>query len=309
MFVEIRKKGKKKKYYLVHPVREGKKVTKIIRFLGQNLSKQDLEKKRKIAEKYILEQLKLYREIRDPFLNVLSEEEINQIKNLEKKISFKITHLNKAKWRRFSQLFSYNTNAIEGSTLTLKEVTNLDTKEPYKPTRDISEAKGVIEAIDYIRKTKTHISIAVLQRLHKIVFTKTKSFAGKFRPKGVEVVIRDGFGYIVHRGAPSEKVEKLLKELASWYTAHKKKYPGLLLAAVVHNQFENIHPFQDGNGRVGRLILNNILIKHNLPPVDIEFTNRKEYYLALQAYQNEGKIRPMLDLIIKEYRKLNKKLR
>ncbi len=58
------------------------------------------------------------------------------------------------------------------------------------------------------------------------------------------------------------------------------------LAAVVHNQFEMIHPFQDGNGRVGRILLNNILLKNGLPPLNIELRNRREYYSALQAHEN-----------------------
>ena len=82
----------------------------------------------------------------------------------------------------------------------------------------------------------------------------------------------------------------------------------MLLAAVVHNQFENIPPFQDGNGRVRRLLLNYILLKHRLPPVNIGLNNRSEYYTSLQAYQNEGDIRPTLDLILKEYKILKKEL-
>jgi Fic family protein len=94
-----------------------------------------------------------------------------------------------------------------------------------------------------------------------------------------------------------------------WYDANRYKYPPLLLAAVIHNQFENIHPFQDGNGRVGRLLLNNILLKHSLPPVDIEFRNRAEYYRSLQVYEKDGNIRPTIELLLKEYRRLRSKLR
>ena len=100
----------------------------------------------------------------------------------------------------------------------------------------------------------------------------------------------------------------MLEELVEWYNKHKNKYPPILLAAVVHDQFENIHPFADGNGRVGRLLLNNILIKHNLPPVNISIRNRREYYEALQEYQKKGNIRQTLNLIIKEYKLLKKEL-
>ncbi len=141
-----------------------------------------------------------------------------------------------------------------------------------------------------------------------MVFKNSKPFAGEFR-KGTEVAVCDAYGNIIHRGAPSEKIVELLKELISWYNRSKKKYPPLVLAAVVHNQFENIHPFQDGNGRVGRLLLNNILLKRGLPPVNIELRNRAEYYEALEMYEKERNIRPTLELTLKEYRALKRLLK
>ncbi len=166
----------------------------------------------------------------------------------------------------------------------------------------------VAEAVDYIRRTEEHVSLKLIRELHKIVFKNSKSFAGDFREKGVEVIVADAYGNIIHRGAPSEQVAELLKELIRWYNRNKEKWPPLVLAAVVHNQFEMIHPFQDGNGRVGRLLLNNILLKHNLPPLNIELRNMAQYYAALQAYENDHNIRPTLDLMIKEYRALKKML-
>ena len=118
------------------------------------------------------------------------------------------------------------------------------------------------------------------------------------------MVITDAMGNIVHRGAPSGHVVSLLKELVSWYNKNRKKYPPIVLAAVVHNQFENIHPFRDGNGRVGRLLLINILLKHRMPPLNIELKNRRKYYAALQEYQNNHNIRPMIELMLKEYKRI-----
>jgi len=100
----------------------------------------------------------------------------------------------------------------------------------------------------------------------------------------------------------------LLNELVKWYNKHKNKYPALVLAAVVHNQFENIHPFRDGNGRVGRILLNNILIKHNLPPINIDFKKRLEYYATLQSYQKEHNLKPTIELFLNEYKELKKKI-
>ncbi|MBU4246506.1 MAG: Fic family protein [Nanoarchaeota archaeon] len=303
MHVEIRARGKKKKYYLAHSIRKGSKVKKISFYLGSDLSKTELAQKKKHAELIILERIKSQKIIRDPFRIILSEEELNEIKALEAKGKIRIAHLSDADWAKFAQLFTYDTNAIEDSTVTAKEVKDILEKDklPKKPKYEISETYGVSDAIGYIRTTKEHISLNLIKKLHEIVFKNSKTFAGQYREKGTEVSVIDADGTVVHQGAPSQYITSLLEELETWYGKNRKKYPPFILAAVVHNQFENIHPFQDGNGRVGRLLLNNILIKHNFPPVNIELRNRKEYYSALQEYEN-GNLRPTIELIIKEYK-------
>jgi len=312
MFVEIRQEGKKKKFYLTHSFREESKVYKVRRYLGANLSSKKLEKLKKRAEVLIKEQIKSYKAIRDPFKYSLSTEELNQLKSLDINKTIQIKHLTDVDWLNFTERFTYDTNAIEGSTVTFSEVKKIVEKDSwpkYASKSEISETYGVADGIKYIRKTKTHISIELIKTLHKITFKNSKLFAGKLRPKGIEVGIKDRLGNIIHRGAPSHKVRDLLNDLVEWHKKNKKKYSPLVLAVVAHNQFETIHPFQDGNGRVGRLLLNNILLKNNLPPVNIQLKNRQKYYLALQAYQKLGNIRPMLELVLKEYKNLKKQLR
>lgn len=312
MFIEKRKRGKRTNYYLVHSFREDGKVKKIRRFLGSNLSDSELKEKRKQAEQIIREQIRIYKSIRDPLKTVLKKEEVEKLRELESKGRIHVSHLSAEDWERFTEDFVYDTNAIEGSTVTQGEVRKILRKDkwPEEGTRgEISETYGVAEAVKYIRETKTHISLKLVKKLHYIVFMNSKDFAGEFRKKGEEVAVTDGRGRILHRGAPSQKVRGLLKELVSWYKNNKKRYPPITLASVVHNQFENIHPFLDGNGRVGRLLLNNILIKHSLPPVNIHFTKRKDYYYTLQEYQKRGNIRPTIELILEEYGKLKKSIK
>jgi Fic family protein len=147
--------------------------------------------------------------------------------------------------------------------------------------------------------------LELIKDLHRIVFKNSKPLAGETRQKsGVEVSIVDALGKVVHSGAPASQVDALLRKLVRWYRDNSEKYSPFVLAAVVHNQFETIHPFQDGNGRVGRLLLINILLKQKLPPLNIELENRVEYYEALRAYQTTGNIRPTLELMLKEYRRL-----
>lgn len=309
MNLEIRKQGKRKKYYLAHSFREGNKIRKIRRYLGVNLSEKDIESLKKRAEILILEQAEAYKSISDPLKHILTPRELLLLKNLEAKGQIRIKHLSEQEWEKFTELFTYNTNAIEGSEVTQKEVKEIleENKWPKEIEKeDISETYGVAHAVRYIRTTNEQLSLSMIKKLHSIIFQNSKEFAGKFRAKGIEVVIRDKLGTIIHKGAPSNSVEGLLRELVIWYNENRKKYPPLLLAAVVHNQFENIHPFQDGNGRVGRLLLNNILLRHKLPPVNIGLSNRAKYYAALQDYEKRGNIRPTIDLILREYNELKK---
>jgi Fic family protein len=310
MHVEIRKTAKRTKYFLAHSYREGAKVHKFRKYLGQDLKPQLLEERKKIAEKLILEEIHRYRIIKDPLQVELSDEEIRSIRTLEAKIPSKIVHLSERDWKEFSEIFTYNTNAIEGSRLNREEVKELLEKDrwPDKSKEDIAEAFGVDEAISYIRDTKEHISLELIKRMHKIIFRNSKPFAGRFRKKGEEVVVMDGQGHVVHSGAPQARITYLLRELIRWYGRNKDRYPGLVLGAVVHNQFENIHPFADGNGRVGRVLLNNILIKQGLPPLNIDFNNRMEYYATLQAYEKGHDLKPTIKLYMKEYSSLNKRL-
>lgn len=308
MNIEKRKVGKRAKYYLAHSFREGKKVHKIRKYLGADLDSSLLEERKKKAEILIIEEIRKYNIIKDPLHIELSEKEIEDVKKLQKKVPLNISHLSEKQWAVFSELFTYNTNAIEGSQLNNNEVKQVlkENKWPNKSKTDIAEAYGVNEAIAFIRQTKEHISINLIKEIHKIVFKNSKSFAGQLRQPGEEVVVTNTSGEVVHEGAPQSRVLYLLKELVSWYNEHKTKYPVLVLAAVVHNQFENIHPFADGNGRVGRILLNNILIKHNLPPININFDKRVEYYASLQAYEKNHDLKPTIDLFMKEYKELKK---
>lgn len=309
MYIEKRKYCGKRKYWLSHSFREGGKIHKIRKLLGIDLSSEVLEDRKKKAEQLILEEINKYKIIKDPLHDKISKEEVEFIKRLQLEEDLKVIHLSEEQWKTFSEIFSYNTNAIEGSELSKKETKEVIENGVWpveKSKEDIAKALGVNDAINFIRKTKEHISLDLIKKIHHIVFKNSKNFAGELRKLGQEVVVRTGSGIIVHEGAPSSRVVTLLNGLINWYNKHKSEYPGILLAAVVHNQFENIHPFADGNGRVGRILLNNILLKNSLPPVNIDLKNQREYYETLQAYEKEEDIRPAIELILKEYKNLKK---
>ena len=312
MYLEQRKTKKGVKYYLAHSFREGGKVHKSRVYLGSNLDPKVLSERQLRAKDLLSQQLNSFKIIRSPINYKFSKREQELVKKLKDKAKLKVIHLTEQDWDRFTELFTYNTNAIEGGTITQEEVFDIlaQNKWPHtKPKEDISETYGVAEAIRFIRKTKEHLSLDLMLELHRIIFNNSKSYAGQFRKRGTEVGIKDWAGNIVHLGAPSGRVFALLTELVKWYRQNKNKLPPIVLAAVIHNQFVYIHPFEDGNGRVGRLLMNNILIKNKMPPVNIQMENRKEYYEVIRLFQRDGDLRPTIELMLKEFKKLEKELK
>lgn len=295
MFVEIRESGKKRKYYLVHSYREDGKVKRISRYLGSNLTENKLSELRRQAERHILDEVK-----EKSMLDFeLTKEQIEQFKKLEKPIE--VSHLQTLNWKKFTEDFTYNTNAIEGSTVALPDVRGLLRGEEKPRDVDEKETVNVAKAVEHMRTNKEKISVSFLQKIHAICFKGTKSYAGKL--KNVNVIIKDGGGNIIHQGAPAREVRTLLENLCSWYNKHKNKYPPLLLATVMHNEFEKIHPFQDGNARVGRLLLNYVLFRHKYPPINIRLADRQRYYKCLQEYDDKNDIKLTIKFLISQYKK------
>ncbi|MBN1502305.1 Fic family protein [Candidatus Woesearchaeota archaeon] len=296
MYLEKRKIKDKVKYYLVYSYREKDKVKKIRKYLGINLSGEELEKEKKTAEQEIKQEIdKLNTEIFD---FALSKKQIERLNRYDKKL--KIHHLEGWDWKKFTEQFTYNTNAIEGSSIQLDELPAIMHKKSADTFEEI-ETRGVAKAIGFIRETDEELSLQLIKKLHKMCFQGSKHFAGNFR--NVEVVIKDRKGKIIHEGVPVPKLLDALYDLIDWYKKNRKKFKPLVLAAIIHNQFEHIHPFQDGNGRVGRLLLNYILIKNKYPPINISLENRKEYYNSLQEYHKHQILVPTLKFLIKQYNK------
>ena len=296
MYIEERKLGKDIKQYLVHSYRDKGKVRKIRKYLGRNLAKEELEKAKNKARMHILELLaELNTEV---FLFTLTKNKIKKLNKLDEKIS--IMHFDPKEWQQFTEEFTYNTNAIEGSTVQRDEVPEILEKQKASGAEEL-ETKGVAKAVNFIRNAKKDVSIELIKKLHKICFEGSKSFAGQLRK--VEVVVRNSRGDILHQGVPFSELHSALNNMVSWYKENKNKFKPLVLAAIMHNQFEYIHPFQDGNGRVGRLLLNSILLKNKYPPINISLEDRAEYYEVLQEYQKNRNLKPTVEFLVKQYKK------
>jgi len=208
-----------------------------------------------------------------------------------------------AREKRIQQLsidFTYNTNAIEGSTITLDETREIIEHKiaPHKPLNDIKETERHAELFTKIVTEEIQLTQKVLLKWHRSLFRETKpDMAGTIRDYGVRV------GPYV---APDwQDLDKLLKELFTYYEKNNIIHP-VELAARLHYRFEKIHPFGDGNGRVGRLFMNAILWRNNYPVLVIEYRNRKSYYKALNK-DEESFVQYFIRRYLKAHEKLWKK--
>lgn len=177
--------------------------------------------------------------------------------------------------------YTYNSNAIEGNTLTLRE-TDLVLKGltiDQKPLKDHMEAVGHKEAFDFVRelvRDNIPISESIIKQIHYLVLADKKDDRGVYRR--VPVHIMGAQHEPVQPYFIQPKMEQLLDEFA-----HSKEHIVTKMARF-HIEFEGIHPFIDGNGRTGRLLVNLELMKAGYPPIDIKFTDRIAYYNAFDEY-------------------------
>ncbi len=189
----------------------------------------------------------------------------------------------------------YNSNAIENSTLTLEDTEDiliLGQIRTDHEIREIYEAKNLAGAMEHLMdNSEKEISVDLILNLHKTLLTNIRDdIAGRFR-SGREWV-RVG----THIGANPEFVNGLMYELVENYNSDDGRY-FLDKIAYFHAGFENIHPFGDGNGRIGRLLTNEQLDMLGLPPIIIpNKTKFDEYYPALDEYTKTGKIDKLTEL-------------
>ena len=192
--------------------------------------------------------------------------------------------------------FTYNSNAIEGNTLTLKETALAleGMTVEQKPLKDHLEAVGHRDAFMYVQniaKKEGPISEYVIKNIHSLVLMNRPEDKGVYRRIPVHIM-----GAYTEPVQPS-LIESKMKDLLIENEARKSKMTTVERIARFHLEFEGIHPFIDGNGRTGRLILNLELIKEGFPPINVKFTDRKRYYDAFDAYYRDGDAGKMIDLI------------
>ena len=216
---------------------------------------------------------------------------LEQIEDLKKSLdSFRPLqgeHIEKLN-QYFDEVYTYDSNGIEGNTLTLQEtalVLNKGVSIGGKSLREHFEVINHKEAIDYIKdlvKQKEPLSKRVLLEIHHLILKNIDGEnAGRYR--NVDVMISGS----AHKPPTFLQVENLIEAYFSFYEENKDTLNPVILSAQMHERLVTIHPFIDGNGRISRLIMNLILLQHGFPITNISSQNsfREEYYTNLKRVQ------------------------
>jgi len=200
---------------------------------------------------------------------------------------------------QFNIEMTYNSNAIEGNKLTLKEtflVINEGLTIKGKPLRDHLEAKDHYEALNYLYESIEHdkkhtLSEVFIRNLQQLVVKETDpEYAGKYRTSNVIISGSD------HNPPGASKVSILMHDLLSWIKGNKSKLHPIELAALLHHRLVHIHPFFDGNGRTARLAMNIVLMQAGYPLVMVLKNDRRKYYDTLNK-ADKKKFAPFVQFI------------
>lgn len=285
-YLETIKRNNKKYYYLTKNVRLSLNKWKKIRiFLG--------DKKPSQAE--IKKHAKEIEDKSKPFLKLsnyvyLSERDAETLQDLKESYSVWLKQIPKNVKEKSNEdfviRFTYNSNAIEGNRLTLRQ-TALILKDKVIPSgiraEDYNEAINGKECLDYIKNYNGDLNIRFLEKVNEILTKNTNVIhCGKIRFFDVQI---QGS---THVPPHYTEVKKYMLNFFKWYSANKNKLHPFELATLVHAKLTWIHPFEDGNGRTARTIMNFILIKKGFPMFFIPFEKREEYYRSLEIADKGG---------------------
>lgn len=276
--------------YLTTSVRRGSRVLKCSRFLGKKgeLSPKVLQDKLKAlaleADQGLVAAL-----VRDavqkcsPLPYPLSPDEVQKIEEMNLKYKQIRSIVQKKDWediqRRFVANFVFESNALEGNSLTLKNFSEIVFENRVRQAidlREVYDAKNSYQVFSHLLVTRRELSEKFILALHRQIM---KGIDDRIGYKQMPNIL---LGRHLELTSPQE-VPQAMKALLQWYHQQRGKAYPLWLAFQFHHRFEKIHPFADGNGRVGRMLLNYILIKEGYYPIIIRKTQRARYLKAMEA--------------------------
>jgi len=190
----------------------------------------------------------------------------------------------------------YNSNAIENSTLSLEETEKILLQidlDRYVTEREVFEAKNLARVVIYNnnKAKEQELSLPVILLLHKMLILNIRDdIAGRFRNSNEYVRVGSHIA-----PAPQEVTKRLEKTLADYNASSHENI--IKRIAKLHLSFEHTHPFVDGNGRIGRVINNYLLIREGFVPINIKFIDRQKYYDAFREFDEKGTTTIMEEIV------------
>ena len=288
--------------YIEVNIRVGSKVHTISKYLGRGkIFKGRIKEEIENHMPYFQEkkkQLQFYsKKIKYPNL-ILTDEQREYIDMLKDEYIIHkeaFTDIEKRNYeKQFITKYLYNTSAIEGNTLTLGETDLLINKgitPEGKKVKEIREITNMVKCVEYRKSQVADITISFIKKLNKIILNDIEDSGGIF--KKVQNYIR---GSELVTTSPL-LVNKEMKELIDWYNKNKNSRHIVEVASIFHQKFVMIHPFDDGNGRTARELVNFILEKRGFPSVVYKSKNISKYYNALEM-GNKGDNKPLIELTL-----------
>lgn len=265
-------------YYLTKSKRVGKgKWKKVRKYLGTT-PRENAIKKRKIRE-------------------ILNKQQRRILELIKSGYSSKY-EIDKSLWkidREQIVSFIFNTNAIEGNTLTYEETDSIlkGNTPPKARKKDVKKVKNMKKCIDFIFDYSGEINTKMVLKLHLIEMGGVLSDAGHYR----NVNVRVG-NYLP---PVFQEVQQKMDGFFEWYNNAKDNLHPFELAALVHLKFVKIHPFRDGNGRISRLLMNFVLMKRGYPLLNIFDSEKMLYYLVLKKVDFTKNDKPFIDYLFQVY--------
>ena len=304
VYVETIKRRNKEYYYLTKNLRLSINKWKKIRiYIGDKKpTKEEIKKHTEEIEKRIKKE-----GLTKSTYSYLSSEDAEILQDLKESYNTWLKQLpeslKKKLYDDFVIRFTYNTNAIEGSRLTLRQ-TALILKDKVIPSgiraSDYHEAINGKECLEFLKSYKGELNDKLLEKVNEILTKNTDVvYGGRIRFFDVKI---EGSKHIPPQYT---EVKKHLLNMYKGYSANKKKVHPFELATMIHAKVTWIHPFEDGNGRTSRAIMNWLLMKNSYPMFFIPFEKREEYYMCLEEADNDNfkeYLTRMLQLIIDQVR-------
>ncbi|MBN1896300.1 MAG: Fic family protein [Candidatus Aenigmarchaeota archaeon] len=283
VYLEKIERGSKTYYYVTKNFRTSdKKWKKIRKYVGDKPPTKEQTKKAVVEiEKEALKKGLMKPASKYAYLSNEEAEKLQDLKEVFKEWYGKLGAVGKKKYEEdFVVRFTYNTNAIEGNRLSLRETSMILTENviPAGATpNDYNEAINSKDCYEFMKEYGGEFNQKFLLKIHELLTKNTNcKIVGSYRDHEVRI---SGSEWIP---PTHEKVKEEMRRIFQWYYSTRKKLHPVELGAILHNKLVRIHPFADGNGRTSRVIMNWILMKNNFPMFFIELRDKIKYYDAVE---------------------------